>query len=57
MILPAPALAKSRDTVTLGLVKSGIVIEKRAGVGIRPLLRNALTRSEKPDEVAKFLVE
>jgi len=32
--------------VTLDLVRSGIVIEKRAAVGIRQLSRNALTRSE-----------
>ena len=43
--------------VTLGLVKSGIVIEKRAGVGIRQLSRDALTRSEKTHDAAKFLIE
>ena len=43
--------------VALGLVESGIVIEKCAGVGIRQLSRGALTRSEKPGEAAKFLIE
>ena len=43
--------------VTLGLVKSGIVIEKCAGVGIRQLSRDALTRSEKTYDAARFLIE
>ena len=42
----------------LGLMKSGIVIEKRAGVGIRhQLSRDTLTRSEKTHDAAKFLIE
>ncbi len=43
--------------VALGLVKSGIVIEKCAGIGILQLSRNVLIRSEKTHDAVKFLIE